>query len=178
MKLSTTTFFYLLAVWTVCFIGCSGGGKTTHPVTGTVKFSDGSPLTIGTIIFTSADHQATGELDSSGKFTLSSYGDGDGAPEGTYQVYFSGTVSGGDDSGDDDVGDDSGDVDPSAEEEYADDYGGDDLLDAKFADATSSGLSYTVKAESNDFSITVEKPSGQSSSSDSDADSNPDSNPD
>lgn len=72
----------------VCITGC--GEQATRakvvPVTGRV-FLDGQPLTFGTVTFRPSRGQpATGEVQSDGKFTLSTYEEGDGAAVGEHQI--------------------------------------------------------------------------------------------
>ena len=53
-----------VAVTALMFTGCGGGG--TNKVTGTVKFSDGSPLTSGTVSFNSDGFSTFGDIQSDG----------------------------------------------------------------------------------------------------------------
>lgn len=84
-----------LAVLLAGIVACSGCGssapKTTR-VSGTVQF-DGKPLSKGTITFlpqASGDKErarpATGQIDSNGRYSLSTFAPGDGALPGKYQV--------------------------------------------------------------------------------------------
>jgi hypothetical protein len=74
-----------------CLIGCGGqpGSKLKLvKVTGTVKL-DGKPLPQGTISFIGSDANAVnaaGELDASGRYSLSTQQKGDGIPAGSYKV--------------------------------------------------------------------------------------------
>ena len=71
-------------------IGCSGGGPVpTYSVTGTVKLSDGSPLSGGRVL-TRADenskYPARAEIDAEGAFVLTTFDLEDGAVAGTHKV--------------------------------------------------------------------------------------------
>lgn len=73
--------------------GCGGGGPSMGRVSGTVKL-DGKPLTKGTVTFIATDGKnpnATGAIDSSGKYTLQTTEPGDGAVVGSYKVAISDT---------------------------------------------------------------------------------------
>lgn len=79
------------AVWSLAGCGVSEppGPKQLPivPATGVVTYN-GAPLANATISCQHADGEAaaSGKSDSSGKFTLKSYGDKDGAPAGSYKV--------------------------------------------------------------------------------------------
>lgn len=75
----------VLVVASSLLAGCGGG---TVPVSGTVKLENGTPLTAGDIEFSKEGENlaALGTIDESGKFTLYTYKDGDGAPPGKYSV--------------------------------------------------------------------------------------------
>jgi hypothetical protein len=71
--------------------GCGSGGPTMGRVSGTVKV-DGQPLTKGTVTFIATDGKnpnATGAIDSSGRYTLQTTEPGDGAVVGSYKVAIS-----------------------------------------------------------------------------------------
>lgn len=78
--LSTATF--------LGFLGCSGNGGATEKVTGTVSFEDGSPVAGGTIIFadTQKNSSSVGYIQEDGTYTLGTFGESDGAPQGKYKV--------------------------------------------------------------------------------------------
>lgn len=72
--------------------GCGSSAPKTVRVSGVVEF-DGKPLTKGTISFlpqSASDKErarpATGTIDSSGRYTLSTFAPGDGALPGKYLV--------------------------------------------------------------------------------------------
>ena len=71
--------------------GCGSGGPTMGRVSGTVKV-DGQPLTKGTVTFIATDGKnpnATGAIDSGGRYTLQTTEPGDGAVVGSYKVAIS-----------------------------------------------------------------------------------------
>ena len=76
--------------------GCDGTPEaaarlsTAVPVSGLVTYK-GKPLTRGTVVFEpDAGRPAHGEIQSDGRYTLSTFKDGDGAVEGTHRVSISG----------------------------------------------------------------------------------------
>ena len=94
------------AIVLALFLGCGPAGPKVYPVTGTVKYEDGS-IPTGEIVevhFTPTEknpksHPATGAISATGKYLLSSFAAEDGAMEGEYKVTFNilksyiGTVS-------------------------------------------------------------------------------------
>lgn len=138
-------FCTLLAL--VFAVGCggSGGGKTTYPVSGTVKFADGSPLTAGEINFVSKDTTARGKIQSDGSFKLGTYKDGDGAPAGSYRISIVGARSEG-----------TGQQDKSGQYDM-----GKPLVHPKYESPDGSKLTYEVKPDKGanaNADFTVEKP--------------------
>lgn len=67
------------------FLSAFGCG-TNIKATGTVKYADGKPLTQGTVVLQNDQHQYIGHIQPNGTFRTSSYKEGDGLPEGVYQV--------------------------------------------------------------------------------------------
>ena len=80
-------FLFLAAACLTLCSGCFGQkGLETAPVTGVVTYN-GKPLPYGSVSFRpQAGSPATGEIQSDGTFSLSTYGNGDGAIVGTHQV--------------------------------------------------------------------------------------------
>lgn len=84
----------LLLLVLLIFTGCGKPKHQTHPVSGTVKFPDGKPLTSGFVEFASEEEKtkgmnARGVIDSDGGFTMKTYIDNKevgGAVEGTHMV--------------------------------------------------------------------------------------------
>ena len=86
----------LLALFSVLLlvacVGC-GGRSQVH---GKVVFSDGSPLTYGTVNFTSGEVMCKGQIEKDGTFKMRTFKPGDGVPPGTYKVYITDTLQFGD----------------------------------------------------------------------------------
>ena len=84
--------FFLLCCGTVVLLsgcGSSSGAAKTHKVTGKVTSSDGAPVKGATIQFTgvgSKAFQTSGITGDDGSYKLSTFEEGDGAPEGEYAV--------------------------------------------------------------------------------------------
>ena len=74
----TICFGFLI---TVC--GCSNG---LLPVNGTVKFSDGTLLDRGQVIFSGEKYQFYGTIQSDGVFRLNGLNGKTGLPEGVYEI--------------------------------------------------------------------------------------------
>jgi len=75
-----------------CFLlGCDDGKMATAPVKGTVTL-DGEPVPMGTVTFVSETKGAPyayGEIQFDGTFTMSTYGQGDGAVLGRHKIMIS-----------------------------------------------------------------------------------------
>ncbi|GAA4427903.1 lipoprotein [Bremerella cremea] len=82
----------LLFVAVLMLLGCGRSGSLeTAPVTGVVNYN-GQPLKFGTVSFRpAAGSPATGTIQSDGTFTLSTYGNGDGAIIGMNEVLVTAT---------------------------------------------------------------------------------------
>jgi hypothetical protein len=81
-----TVAFWLCWLGLPLLLGCGGSGLETVPVTGTVTYN-GQPLADAAVAFQPADGRAaTGITDASGKFTLTTLEDGDGAIVGEHTV--------------------------------------------------------------------------------------------
>jgi len=149
--------------------GC-GDGTKTYNVTGTVKFTDGSPLTTGTVIFAGENVASQGEIQPDGSYALGTNAADDGAPAGSYKVFLAGPIfeAEGDAAPEEDAGEDTGagqvETEDGETEEYDATYsegmeedGGEALVNQKFSAADTSGLTCEVTG-STTFDITVEKP--------------------
>jgi hypothetical protein len=132
----------ILAV-ALALAGCNSH-PTTYPVTGTVKFEDGTPLAGGTVEFRNVTTDlakqvnARGEIGPDGKYQLTSFEPNDGALPGDHQVCVFAPAQ-------ETPGNLSTEPPPSP-------------LERKYQAYESSGLSYTVKKDgTNRYDITVGK---------------------
>ncbi len=121
---------------------CSGCGRTTYPVNGTVVWQDGSPakeLAGGSVEFESGEKNlsASGEIRSDGSFTLTTFKKGDGAPPGTYKVLITEPVR--------------VDANPYDPEKLA------QIIPKKYRSFKESKIEITVKPESNTIQIKLAK---------------------
>ena len=86
--------FRCLSLLALCFpllfIGCSDNVQ----IRGTVTFTDGTPLTLGSVIFENenATFSARGNIQPDGSFRMGSISERDGLPRGEYVVYISGAM--------------------------------------------------------------------------------------
>jgi hypothetical protein len=129
-------FFAMILLTT---LGCSD--KIT--VKGTVKFSDGEPLTKGEVFFGNAagTHQYYGSIKPDGSFSLGGLKDGEGIPAGKYSVWLvrvNLTEYGTDERG-------RGWVNETI------------IVDPRFEQPQTSGLSFDIDKAA-DIEITVERP--------------------
>lgn len=77
-----------IAAIVLCVAACAGCSEDRGlvPVSGTVMI-DGRPLTTGQVLVSPVGHrQSIGPLDEQGRFELTCYEKGDGAPVGTFPV--------------------------------------------------------------------------------------------
>ena len=85
-KSSTLLHVALLAVSGLAAAGCDGGTPLTAPTQGVVEL-DGTPLTHGTIRFVpKGGRSGHGIIQSDGTFSVSTFGDGDGALIGANNI--------------------------------------------------------------------------------------------
>jgi hypothetical protein len=138
-KLQSVFFLSILVVVAGLFSGCGGNPR----VTGQVKFDDGTPLTVGEVIFESSTVQARGPLDSSGKYVMGSAKDKDGVPPGQYRVYIGAAQV------------PTGNMISVGQRDTRPEMR--PLIDAKFSQPATSELTCEVKG-SRKFDITVTKP--------------------
>ena len=76
----TITIFALMI--TLVLVGCGD-----PRVTGTVKYQDGTPLTVGMVVLQNEKSQGIGELRQDGSFELYQFKKGDGLKPGVYRGY-------------------------------------------------------------------------------------------
>lgn len=128
--------------------GCGNGGTK---VTGKVTYGDGTPLTVGRVMFENDTISASGPIDQEGKYQLTVDESRTGLPAGSYRVCILGAMQ----------------SDPSmAGKIKKDKHSADDeegapvvlVIDPKFTSGTNSGLTCDVQGSSVTYDITVEKP--------------------
>lgn len=82
----------MMAVLVLSASGCTPSAPKTYPVRGSVKTSTGEPCTGALVVFHPADEARLNEpkpfatTSSDGSFQLTTYQEGDGAPQGQYVV--------------------------------------------------------------------------------------------
>jgi len=137
-----------LAVGGTSLIGCGDSRIPTYPVSGQVVLQDGSTLPRGgKVIFFSRNQEppirAEGYFGADGKFELTTYEQGDGAPEGEYDAAVVPTVP-----------DDQGGL---STREYLMAM---EPIDDRYKVPGNSGLRFTVSAEDapHEFRIEVTRP--------------------
>ena len=86
---------FLAFVCVVAMIACAGCGGRSQ-VSGKVVFSDGTPLTYGTVNFTNNEVACKGQIEKDGTFKMRTFKPGDGVPPGTYKVFITDTTQFGD----------------------------------------------------------------------------------
>ena len=123
----------------VCLLLCVGCGKNVK-VSGKVTFDDGSPLSIGMVIFRSGATQSKAPIEKDGSYIVGTLKTGDGLPRGQYQVYITGAI---DSKG---ISATGAALSPPVE-----------LVDSKFTSPETSDLTCEVKGNTV-FNITVTPP--------------------
>jgi len=126
------------AVLIFVLLFAAGCGNQNVQLRGTVTFEDGTPLTMGAVIFSTETFMAGGSIDSEGRFVMGSYGMSDGLPPGTYKVYIAGAVE--------ELG--GGGSDLSGMTQWS-------LIDPKFGNFATTPLTCEVPAPRNTFDIVV-----------------------
>lgn len=128
-KMLLSSVFPFLMV--IALSGC-GNPKTT----GKVTFPDGTPLTTGTVCFETSEFAFYGDLKPNGTYSMGKTEDGQGIPPGEYKVRIQGAQL-------------PDGLDSDGNVKYK------PLIDAKFSDASTSGLTCTVDGKTQfDFQVT------------------------
>ncbi len=132
---------FVLIACILCFVGCSNKVK----MHGTVKFSDGAPLEKGTLFFSDGMQMFQGEIRPDGTFEIGEIQDGDGIPPGNYKAWLAANTL-------------DYEVDPVTKQPTGKTIRT-ILIDPKFEDRETSGLSFVVETGRNQpIEIVVEKP--------------------
>jgi len=87
MSKRIVSFLSSFVILLVVVAGCGDGVKTQ----GTVKFSDGEPVTSGYVFFSDGTNSGRGEIKPDGTYSMGMLKDGEGLPPGKYKVYVTGT---------------------------------------------------------------------------------------
>jgi len=112
-------------------VGC---GRGHVQLGGTVTYEDGTPLTFGSVIFSTETFMSSGNINPQGKYVMGSYHERDGLPKGTYAVHISGAVE---------------------EITIRGELSSYSLIDPKFASSGTSPLTCEIPAPRNTFDIVV-----------------------
>ena len=138
-------FYCAMILIILMAVGCGRNVK----VTGKVTFPDGSPLTVGKVVFETDSFVATGPLLPDGTYTLGSIKAKDGVPPGTYRVAVAGAMQA---SGTQNMTSGSGNVSSTiAVTLYS------PVIAKQFTSAETSGITCEVK-KSMTFDFQVEPP--------------------
>ena len=130
------------------FVGILGlfGCSRNVPLTGTVVFSDdGTPVPRGIVVLSTPTFVAQGSIQPDGTFTIGSTGIDDGLPRGTYTV----TVLG------------VGEVYYTPGPDGRQNEHRTPLIDLKYEDEATSGLSFIVDGKTRTFDIQVDRFGGR-----------------
>jgi hypothetical protein len=122
-----------------CIVTIFGCG-TNVKVSGTVTFSDdGSPVSVGEVLFDDGVRVARGVIQEDGKFVMGFEHNKNGVPHGTYQVSIVRTVK----------------LLPNPDDIYPPPC--EELIDEKYSDKNTSGLSIVVDGSTTTFDIKVDR---------------------
>jgi hypothetical protein len=124
----------ILLFFTIFFFAGCNQGKVQ--LGGKVTFDDGTPLTVGAVIFSTETYSAKGNIDANGKYVMGSISTNDGLPSGKYKVYIEGATE--------EVSGKSGESSRS-------------LIDVKYNNYNTTPLSCEVPVAGNTFDIQVPK---------------------
>lgn len=122
----------MIFVYCVLIFGCS---VNKQPLDGRVTYPDGSPLEAGVVCFEENGFLARGKIKEDGRYTVGSESSANGIPLGIYKVYIN-----------------------SAEKLPEGRLGPlEPLIDKKYANIATSGLTFTADGKTRKFDITVER---------------------
>ena len=135
ISIMTRTHIFCIAVFLVFTIGCGGN----VPLSGKVTFSDdGSPLPQGTIAFLKDGKVARGHIKADGTFTVGFEKEVNGLPPGKYTVYIGSTQR-------------------LVGETAAGNSILEELIDKKYENPETSGLTVEVNASTGVYNIEVDR---------------------
>ena len=139
MKTQRTGYALVVSLLLGLMLGCDGNAVATYPVSGRVVFSDGTPVTFGSVEFHHAEHDLTssGSIEKDGTFRLGTFEDGDGAPAGSHEAVVIQLIMNG-----------QAGVTPHEHGRH---------IDGRYADYGAADLTFEVSADGeNEFEIVVE----------------------
>ncbi|MDR1485334.1 MAG: carboxypeptidase-like regulatory domain-containing protein [Planctomycetaceae bacterium] len=142
---------FIITVSLLCICICvSGCGNV--PIGGRVTFSDnGEPLPTGTVCFVNGNQQGNGKIDASGYYKLD-FGNKRGIPKGEYKIYIEAFREEPETTGEKTVN-------PATGKEEAEMFiKRTSLIDAKYENIETSGLSMTVDGKTKTLDIKVDRP--------------------
>ncbi len=168
-KIHFVRYFALIAI-AITMGGCGPSTPKTYPVTGTVTL-DGKALPGASVTFHSDagnNKTAATNTDDQGKYTMSTFKQGDGAVPGSYKITISKYQRGAEESPYGDKPPEAVEQTPEAiSEAYGKGYSGPPKGNAaktpkewndvpeKYGDLAKSGLTFTVEAKPNTYDITL-----------------------
>lgn len=127
-------------------VGCSG----FVPLSGKVTYSDnGEPVPCGMVMLESAKFMSRGTINKDGTFTVGSLNEKDGIPVGEYRVYIVGAMESREDQSKKKTGPEGMVMAAPMSITY--------LLDRKYEQASTSGLTFTVDGSKKPFNISVDR---------------------
>ena len=88
--MSSSRFLLALSLFVLVF-ATAGCGDMVR-VVGKVTYADGTPLTVGQIVFTDDFYMGKSDLDKNGEYSIHTRRRNDGIKKGTYRVYITGAI--------------------------------------------------------------------------------------
>jgi hypothetical protein len=138
-KFNSMKTVFQISILLLMFCAATGCGRNVS-ISGKVTFSDdGSPVPTGFVVFDDGTKSARAPIKSNGSFVMGFDKENNGVPNGTYAVTISGVVK---------LLPNPDNVFPPPTEE---------LIDAKYSDKETSGLSIIVDGSRNTFDIKVDR---------------------
>jgi hypothetical protein len=141
-------YYFILTFVCLCFIGC---GKNV-PLRGKVLYDDGTPITVGTVNFTTDTHLSRGKIQPDGSYVMGTNKDKDGLPPGNYKIYITGAEMA---------------IEPKVKQKIQYNANGQpipqmtpyqQLVGREYMTATTTPLTCEVPVKGNSFDIIVKKP--------------------
>jgi hypothetical protein len=127
----------------LCVLTFTACGSGLCSLRGKVTFSDdGTPLPYGIVVFDNEQTRSKGKVNSDGTYIVGTLSDTDGIPAGTYKISVTGTYKPAENI-------DANNMDTAQSES---------LIDEKYANASTSGLTVTVDSKTKVFDISVDRP--------------------